>query len=63
MIVIIADEQQNAKFVSPTQERVSAGTQHCFQCLGPLPVTRCSRIIASSDGVKIFLRLDVPGDI
>ena len=33
MIMSIADEQRNAKFVSPAQERVPAGTQHCFQCL------------------------------
>ena len=31
--------------------------------LRPMPVTGCSRIIASSDGVKILLRFDVPGDI
>ena len=33
MIMIIADEQRNAKFVSPAQERVPAGTQHCFERL------------------------------
>jgi hypothetical protein len=31
--VIITDNQCNAKFVSPTHERLLADTQHCFQRL------------------------------
>jgi hypothetical protein len=30
---MFTDGQRNAKFVSPTQERFSTGTQHRFQCL------------------------------
>jgi hypothetical protein len=32
-LVMFTDDQRNAEFVSPAQEPLSAGTQHCFQCL------------------------------
>ena len=33
VVMIITDGQRNAKFASPTYEHLSAGTQHCCQCL------------------------------
>jgi hypothetical protein len=32
-VAIITDKERNAKFVSPTHERVSADAQYCFQCI------------------------------
>jgi hypothetical protein len=32
-VMVVLDDQRHAEFASPTHERLSAGTQHCFQCL------------------------------
>jgi hypothetical protein len=61
--MIIMDEERNAEFPGTAHERLSVGTQHVSSVFRPMPVNGCWRISASSDGVKILLRLSLLGDI